>query len=327
MGSVALVLGAGGVVGRAYLVGTLAALQEATGWDARTADLIVGTSAGAGSGSTLRAGLSVPDHVARLTDAAVSPEGQALLGDLTHTNNFPDRPPRGPGWPRPQAPALLLSALARPWEPRLGLAFSGMLPRGTVPTSELGEKVAALHGTTWPDEPLWVAAVRLRDGRRVVFGRDHVGSPVDLGTAVQASSAIPGYFAPVRIAGEHYIDGAAYSPSNADLVAGLGFDVAVVISPMAAERRALAWHPRSASRAFFHRLLEREVAAVRRSGTAVLAFEPTLDDLPLMQDGAMSDAHEADIVHRAEETALRLLASPYWRDEVARLATSARQND
>src|SRR3954451_10102405 len=43
---VGLVLGAGGVMGGAWLVGALNAIGEETGWDPGSADHIVGTSAG-----------------------------------------------------------------------------------------------------------------------------------------------------------------------------------------------------------------------------------------------------------------------------------------
>ena len=65
--SVGLVLGAGGAVGGAYHAGALAALADATGWDPRTADLVVGTSAGAATAASLRAGLSAADLCARVT--------------------------------------------------------------------------------------------------------------------------------------------------------------------------------------------------------------------------------------------------------------------
>ena len=55
---IALALGAGGVVGHAYHAGVLAALEEATGWDPRDAEVIVGTSAGSVVGSLLRAGFA-----------------------------------------------------------------------------------------------------------------------------------------------------------------------------------------------------------------------------------------------------------------------------
>ena len=54
---IGLVLGAGGVAGGAFHAGVLAALEEATGWDPRTAAVVVGTSAGSITGATLRAGL------------------------------------------------------------------------------------------------------------------------------------------------------------------------------------------------------------------------------------------------------------------------------
>ena len=43
---VGVALGAGGAVGVAFHGGVLAALQEATGWDPRDAEVLVGTSAG-----------------------------------------------------------------------------------------------------------------------------------------------------------------------------------------------------------------------------------------------------------------------------------------
>ncbi len=55
---IGLVLGAGGVVGASWLIGTLAGLQEETGWVAGDAEYIVGTSAGSVVGTL--AGSSPP---------------------------------------------------------------------------------------------------------------------------------------------------------------------------------------------------------------------------------------------------------------------------
>ena len=49
---VGLVLGAGGLVGHAYHAGVLRALSD-HGWDARSAAVVVGTSAGSGVGALL----------------------------------------------------------------------------------------------------------------------------------------------------------------------------------------------------------------------------------------------------------------------------------
>jgi NTE family protein len=61
---VGLVLGAGGVAGGAFHAGVLAAVEEATGWDPRRAAVVVGTSAGSITGTSLRAGLSAADLLA-----------------------------------------------------------------------------------------------------------------------------------------------------------------------------------------------------------------------------------------------------------------------
>jgi NTE family protein len=56
-----LVLGGGGVLGGAWMVGALTALQEEVGLDPRDAELIVGTSAGSVTAALLGAGVSVPE--------------------------------------------------------------------------------------------------------------------------------------------------------------------------------------------------------------------------------------------------------------------------
>src|SRR4051812_17349184 len=60
-----LVLGGGGVLGAAWLVGALEALERARGIDARQAEMILGTSAGSVIGALLAAGVSVADQRAQ----------------------------------------------------------------------------------------------------------------------------------------------------------------------------------------------------------------------------------------------------------------------
>src|SRR3954454_18385507 len=54
---VGLVLGAGGVLGGAWLTGGLAAIADETGWDPGSADYIVGTSAGSVMGALIASGV------------------------------------------------------------------------------------------------------------------------------------------------------------------------------------------------------------------------------------------------------------------------------
>lgn len=319
MGSIGLVLGAGGVVGGAYHAGALAALAEAARWDARAADVIVGTSAGSIAGASLRAGLSGADQFARATSGDLSPEGARLIGDLPPITELPTRPPFPRGLPLPASPQLAATALLPPWRARPHAALAGLLPAGSVPTAPIGDRIRSLFDTDWPAQALWLCALRLRDGQRVVFGRDDVGV-ADVGTAVEASCAIPGYLQPVAIGGETYVDGGAHSPSNADVLAGLGLDLAIVVSTMSAPWTALRPSPNIGSRALASWVLEREVRTIRASGTPVLVLEPTAEDLTVMGTNAMDPDKRSAVAQQARSTTVQRLAHPAAADLVARLA-------
>ena len=131
MTRIGLVLGAGGAVGHAFHSGVLSALTEETGWDARDAEIIVGTSAGSLVGAFLRAGLSPLDLLARATDMPMSNEGRALVDRATaataHLSPIPSRPPRRSGLPAMSAPGALLRAAFRPWNARPGAVDFGCL--------------------------------------------------------------------------------------------------------------------------------------------------------------------------------------------------------
>src|ERR1700730_8714263 len=75
---VGLVLGAGGSVGVAYHGGVLGAIEEVTGWDPRTAEVIVGTSAGSITAAMLRAGVPAGDLMRISEDLPLSIEGAQL---------------------------------------------------------------------------------------------------------------------------------------------------------------------------------------------------------------------------------------------------------
>ncbi len=101
-----LVLGGGGVLGGAWMVGALTALQEVHGLDARDAEVIVGTSAGSVTAALLGAGVTVDELRAhQLGDRPVPARcGDAGLG-LRHARRGL-RTRRGPGC-CPAAPQLV----------------------------------------------------------------------------------------------------------------------------------------------------------------------------------------------------------------------------
>lgn len=263
---IGLVLGAGGLTGTAFHAGVLTALAEDAGWDAREAAIIVGTSAGSTSAALMRAGFPPGDYVARVTGRPMSAEGEAILGGIPPLGR-PGSPQ--PGSRRPAAPDLAGWLLRHPWRIRPGVAAAAVLPQGTRPV----HPIAALLGPAfqdWPLRPLWICAVSLRDGRRVVFGRDAVATVAD---AVAASCAVPGYFAPVSIDGERYVDGGAWSMHSVDLLAGTGLDLVVVSAPMSTSDW-VATDRGNAVRVPVRAQLEREARRVRRSGTRVVVIQP-----------------------------------------------------
>lgn len=323
MTSIALVLGAGGVIGGAYDVGALAALAEVTGWDARTADLIVGTSAGSGVAASLRIGLSPRDLARRAQDQPLSAAGRALVGRAASERvRLPEHPGFSPlAFLQPTAPWLVVPTFLAPGPIRPGL-LAGLLPRGRVDPALLGDRIRALTTTRWPETPTWIVATRLRDGKRVVFGRDDI-DVADLGVAVEASSAVPGYFAPVTVDGRAYFDGGTWSPTNADLTAGLGFDLVVVVSPMSAVPSALGRVPMVNPRTVASRALAREVAAVLSRGTSVLVLQPTAADLEVMGGDALDDDGSGPVVRQAQTSVRARLEHPDVKNRVAVLRRAA----
>jgi NTE family protein len=302
MVSVALVLGGGGIAGAAWHGSVLAALDEA-GWDARAADLVVGTSAGSTVAAVLRLGVPPADLVAGPLGRPLSPEGAA---HAARGGRPMDLPAPRLTLARPTAPRLALRAVARPWRFNPLLALAGLLPSGVVPTAPIGDRIRATHDDPWPDRPTWICAVAMPAGRLVVFGRDV--DDADLATAVEASSAIPGYFAPVVHSGQAYVDGGVHSPTNADLVAGLGFDLVVVSSPMSGTREALRgrW---AGARPLHAATLAREVRSVRRDGTPVLVLQPGPEVVDAVGPSSMDPARRAGVARAALDDVRTRLAS------------------
>ena len=167
---IGLVLGAGGSVGLAYHGAVLGALSDLTDWDPRTAAIMVGTSAGSISAAMLRGGLPAADLM-RITRrfAAVGRGGpSAALGR-------PHRPRPKPAdvlHMRPMADLLgAVHGLAHVRSHSVGPWMAALLPAGGVRTDAISTGIDSLHADGWPSDPLWLCAVRLRDGKRVVFGR------------------------------------------------------------------------------------------------------------------------------------------------------------
>lgn len=317
MARVGLVLGAGGILGHAFHAGVLAALANATGWDPREAEVVVGTSAGSVVGSLLRAGLSAADHYARFTGGAVSAAGVRLFEQLGPPQPVPPHP--GLGWPTMASPATWLSAARRPWATRPGVLLAATLPAGRIPTDGIAVGLRRVYGTGWAARPLWLCAVQLASGERVVFGRDGA-PPAALPDAVRASCAIPAYFEPVTICGARYVDGGAWSPTNLDVLAGLGLDLVVVSSPMSMVPGALRVGIDVGPRMLCHWQLVQERMRVRLRGTPVVVIEPGRQVRAAMGLDAMNPRKRRAVAEVAHDAVRRRFERATVRDELAALA-------
>ncbi|MCW2958592.1 MAG: putative esterase of the alpha-beta hydrolase superfamily [Solirubrobacterales bacterium] len=283
MTRIGLVLGGGGAVGMAYHAGVLMGLEQATGWDARSADVIVGTSAGALSGAELRAGFSPSDLAARRTGAQLSPGLVARLRrhgqPPTHVRRHEDVDVdvAGRAYRRLAARSFLSPGSVRP-----GVMLSVAMSPGRVSPEWISETVDWMHGgEAWPASALWITTVRLDTGERVVLGRGDAPD-ASIGSAVAASCAIPGVFAPVRIDGIPYIDGGAWSPTNLDVLAPSDLDVVIVSAPMSAEPGAARDRGDRMTRDGCRAMLESEVALLRGHGLRTVVVQPAREDLAVM---------------------------------------------
>lgn len=324
MTRVGLVLGAGGIVGQAYHAGVLAALEVDLGWDPRTADVIVGSSAGSVTGAGLRLGVPASDLAAFAVESPVSDEGAPFFEAIG--GETPEFPPFVPGrvlrpWRLP-SPALLTRVARKPWAFRPMVGALTMLPAGWVDISELTSVLDGVCGESWPDG-LLISAARRDDGRRTVFGRP--GSPpARLSQAVAASCAIPGYFSPVRINGVEYFDGGVHSPTSADVLRDEQLDLVVVVSPMSASH-GRAPTPDVPMRWASHRRLEREIAKLRAAGTEVVRFEPSPRVVTAMGLNAMANDRAARVVQAAFLDAGRYAATPKVAARLAPIASRPRR--
>jgi NTE family protein len=314
---VGLVLGAGGVIGGAWLTGGLDALAEETGWDPAEADYIVGTSAGSMIGALCASGVPPWFMVAHsrgevfegVTDATGRPAAEADRSGGAVFRLERAMPPIGPGsWP------LALRTLTRPDRYTPAAFASGWLPRGPISTQPLRDQVRRVAPDNWAPHPgLWIMACDYATGRRVAFGRE--GSPsAELADAVAASCAIPGFYFPVEIGGRRYIDGGVYSTSNLDVIRDEGLDLVICLNPTSTLHPLRAVDPRNAFNLLFKRASGRrlgsEARKLRERGTEVVLIQPVEEDLEAMGINLMSKKRRNLVIETARHTVAEQLREP-----------------
>ncbi len=295
------------------MVGALSALREVHGLDPRDAELIVGTSAGSVTAALLGAGASVDE----LRAHQVGDNGHAgLLGaldwdyDRATGASHPPRPKLMPG-----STALVARNVRRLHRLPPTAVLAALMPEGRGSLAAVGRLVAGLtpHGGWCAHEGVRAVAMDYESGRRVAFG-DPDAPVASLADAVTASCAIPGWYAPVVIAGRRYVDGGAWSATNVDLLAGHGLDEVFVFAPMVSfavddprpwrTRIERGWRVRVTRRCL------REVAAVQADGCDVTVLGPGPEDLEAIGANMMAANRRRHVLDTALVTSVRALRDP-----------------
>jgi NTE family protein len=269
-----LVLGGGGVLGEAWMMGVLGGIEDATGLDLRQCEYFVGTSAGAIVSAELIAGRSPrrPRSLSNKAEAAPAlPAPVAPANRLAEAGAIAAR--RAGSWALAAAGmfAPLALGVAAPGGAVMRGALLRRLPRPRQTLDRLMDHIAGLGARF--DGRLRVTAVDRGSGRRVVFGSPRAPRAT-VAEAVTASCTVPWLFAPVTIGDREYVDGGVWSPTNLDIApVGQGAHV-LCLNPTAS--LTVTTDVISVFRTVSRSAAAVEALALRSRGAAVRTFAPSI---------------------------------------------------
>src|SRR5215468_4558975 len=262
----ALVLGGGGPVGRAWEIGLVHGFAG-QGIDLGTADLIIGTSAGAVVGAQLglKQGFGAPPKIAATIASAPPPVHSDGLADLGAAMVRAAQSPE---------PELIRAEIGK-------MALSAQQIREEASVSR--SMFAPFVGQAWPNQ-FRATTVNAGTGQLQIWDASS-GAPLE--RAIAASTAAPGIWPPITINGERYIDGGMRSMLNGDLAIGSDIVLAVSCFPLTTRDKA--------GTAFFKAINAAPLAeldAVRGSGATLAVIEPGSEFVVLTKHGtAMMDSN------------------------------------
>ena len=265
-------LGGGGRQGDSWVTGVLAGVEDARGISFAECDYFVGTSAGSIVAAKL-AGGRVLKRPAEESGAASG--GRSQLVPTWATNS-----------------AMAIAAPFALLGIRLGKAPGELFRSAALRAlSTRASDTLDLHGAFSPsnarfDGRLRVVAVERVSGKRVVFGAP--GAPeASVEQALTASCSLPLVFSPAVIAGREYVDGATWSPTNADVAPATREAQVLILSPMASVHGPFHQGVRALSRAAM--LLE--ASALKARGARVRIITPDRSSAASIGRDLMSDVH------------------------------------
>jgi NTE family protein len=236
----ALVLGGGGFTGAVYEIGALRALDLLS--VNRTVcdfDVYVGTSSGSLVAAFTANGIT-PEMMMRVVNRQKPlPFGDVDLGTLLRPNY---REFVAKGLKLPIHLAGLVRSLGRSLGAfstvDLGIALAEALPSGLYSGKGVEKYVrTVLAEQNRTDDfrgigaELYLAATDLDTCERIVLGAEG-WDDVPISTAVQASTALPMVYEPVRVKDRELVDGGIVSTTNLDIAVEAGARFIVVVNPL-----------------------------------------------------------------------------------------------
>lgn len=336
-----LAVAGGGPIGGMYELGALRAIEDAiTGLDANGLGAYVGVSSGAfivaglanqfSSAEMCRIFLTGDSHEARFSpDLFVQPALSEYLRRAGRT---------------PRVLAEWLADFARnPLRQSLTdnlLRLGSLLPTGLFDNEAIEAFLRALFTRegrsndfrTLPRK-LFVIAVELDSGKAVRFGAPGFDD-VPISRAIQASSALPGLYPPVRIGGKLYVDGALQRTLHASVALDQGADLVIGINPLvpfdAVSAQASGTDPSGSlidkglpavlSQTFRTLLQSRMQASLSKykrhyPKSDVVLFEPNPDDARMFFTNVFSYANRLQVAEHAYRSTLADLRAR--RDDLA----------
>jgi predicted acylesterase/phospholipase RssA len=309
-----------------YEIGCLRAIDEVLGRSVADLDLYVGVSGGAFVASLMAAGISPRE----LFDDVANPARRRFGLSPAPIYHFDPLEilRRGAGAPRVVAQAVR-TALSGQGRSLADIAFSvfELLPAGLMDTSGIGrflhdlfvQRLQADRFDALPGQ-LFVVAVDLDSGEAVAFGKPGCRD-VPVSRAVEASTALPGLYRPVRIGGRDYVDGGVKKTAHINLAIQNGADLVICINPIVPflndtlegplhghlANRGVTWVLDQVMRIMLHGRMQYGMERYQRENPQVdiLLIEPTRDDLRMFRYHIMRYGARRVVAEHGYRTALQ----------------------
>jgi NTE family protein len=236
----ALVLGGGGFTGGVYEIGALRALDLlSVNRTVNEFDVYVGTSAGSFVAAAVANGVTPEEMMRVIVQQVPTPFPDARISALLKPN-YLEFITKGAMIPLRVAQLVrtLLRDIGQVSAVDIAVGLAEALPSGLYTGEGIERYVRTILSD--PDrtddfrllEPeLYLAATDLDTCERIVLGAQD-WDDVPISTAVQASSALPMIYKPVRVKDRELIDGGVLSTTNLDIAVEAGAKFVIVVNPL-----------------------------------------------------------------------------------------------